>query len=114
MFPIKRNRVFAAEWDSQEGILIAWPHAGTDWAYMLDEVTACYVEIAHAILDDDERLPGENPSVGIILCKKADKAYVEYVLQDYRKPMGVATYRQMQDRLRELLPPEKEILKLIP
>lgn len=66
------------------------------------------------ILDDDERLPGENPSVGIILCKKADKAYVEYVLQDYRKPMGVATYRQMQDRLRELLPPEKEILKLIP
>lgn len=65
------------------------------------------------ILDDDERLPGENPSVGIILCKKADKAYVEYVLQDYRKPMGVATYRQMQDRLRELLPPEKEILKLI-
>lgn len=56
MFPIKRNRVFAAEWDSQEGILIAWPHAGTDWAYMLDEVTACYVEIAHAILDDDERL----------------------------------------------------------
>lgn len=66
------------------------------------------------ILDDDERLPGENPSVGIILCKKADKAYVEYVLQDYRKPMGVATYRQMQDRLRELLPPEKEMLKLIP
>lgn len=66
------------------------------------------------ILDDDEKLPGENPSVGIILCKKADKAYVQYVLQDYRKPMGVATYQQMQDRLRELLPPEKDMLKLIP
>lgn len=37
------------------------------------------------ILDDDEKLPGENPSVGIILCKKADRAYVEYVLQDYVK-----------------------------
>ncbi|MBR4829194.1 MAG: agmatine deiminase family protein [Muribaculaceae bacterium] len=56
MFPTKRNRSFAAEWDCQDGILIAWPHAGTDWAYMLDEVTACYVEIAKAILQDDERL----------------------------------------------------------
>ena len=54
MFPSKRNRAFAAEWDCQDGILIAWPHAGTDWAYMLDEVTACYVEMARAILDDDD------------------------------------------------------------
>ena len=65
------------------------------------------------ILDDDERLPGENPSVGIILCKKADKAYVEYVLQDYVKPMGVATYQNMQNRLRELLPPEEEMKRLM-
>ena len=65
------------------------------------------------ILDDDERLPGENPSVGIILCKKADKAYVEYVLQDYVKPMGVATYQDMQNRLRELLPPEEEMKRLM-
>lgn len=57
MFPSTRNRSFAAEWDQQDGILIAWPHVGTDWDYMLDEVTACYVEIARAILaDDDERL----------------------------------------------------------
>ena len=65
------------------------------------------------ILDDDEKLPGENPSVGIILCKSADKAYVEYVLQDYLKPMGVATYKSMQDRLMELLPPEEEMKKMI-
>lgn len=56
MQSIKRNRSFAAEWDQQDGVLLAWPHAGTDWAYMLDEVTACYVEMARAILDDDERL----------------------------------------------------------
>ena len=56
MFPSKNNRSFATEWDNQDGILIAWPHAGTDWAYMLDEVTACYVEMARAILEDDERL----------------------------------------------------------
>ena len=56
MFSSTRNRSFAAEWDCQDGILIAWPHAGTDWAYMLEEVTACYVEICKAILQDDERL----------------------------------------------------------
>ena len=56
MLSDKRNRSFAAEWDPQDGILIAWPHPGTDWAYMLDEVTACYVEIARAILDAGERL----------------------------------------------------------
>ena len=65
------------------------------------------------ILDDDERLKEENPSVGIILCKKADKAYVDYVLQDYLKPMGVATYQQMQSRLRELLPPEEEMKRIM-
>ena len=53
----KRNRSFAAEWDQQDGVLISWPHAGTDWAYMLDEVTACYIEMARAILNDaDEQL----------------------------------------------------------
>ena len=65
------------------------------------------------ILDDDEKLPNENPSVRIILCKKADRAYVEYVLQDYVKPMGVATYKHMQDRLKELLPPEEEMKRLM-
>ena len=52
----KRNCSYAAEWDPQDGILIVWPHAGTDWAYMLNEVTACYIELARAILQDDERL----------------------------------------------------------
>lgn len=65
------------------------------------------------ILDDDDKLSFENPSVGIILCKKADKAYVEYVLQDYNKPIGVATYKHMQERLRELLPPEDEMKRLM-
>lgn len=65
------------------------------------------------VLDDEERIEGENPSVGIVLCKDADRAYVEYVLQDYIKPMGVATYKSGQERLRELLPDEEEIKKLL-
>ena len=56
MFQSKSDRLYAAEWDQQDGILLAWPHAGTDWAYILDEVTACYVEISRAVLQDDERL----------------------------------------------------------
>ena len=65
------------------------------------------------VLDDEEKLPNENPSIGIILCKDADKAYVEYVLQDYNKPMGVATYKTRQEQLRELLPDENKLKELL-
>lgn len=65
------------------------------------------------VLDDEERIEGENPSLGIVLCKDADRAYVEYVLQDYTKPMGVATYRSSQEQLKELLPDEEEMKKLL-
>ena len=65
------------------------------------------------VLDDDERLEEENPPVGIILCKDADKTFVEYVLQDYQRPMGVATYQAGQKKLIELLPDEEEMKKLM-
>lgn len=65
------------------------------------------------VLDDDEKLEGENPSVGIILCKDADRTFVEYVLQDYQRPMGVATYKASQEQLKELLPDEEEMKKLL-
>ena len=38
-----------AEWEPQGAVIVAWPHAGTDWAYMLDEAEACYVNLVHAI-----------------------------------------------------------------
>lgn len=65
------------------------------------------------VLDDEEKLPNENPSIGIILCKDANKAYVEYVLQDYNKPMGVATYKLRQEQLKDVLPDEEEMRKLL-
>ena len=65
------------------------------------------------VLDDEERIEGENPSLGIVLCKDADRAYVEYVLQDYTKPMGVATYKSSQEQLKDLLPDEEEMKKLL-
>ena len=68
------------------------------------------------ILDDEVRKPNENPSIGIILCKSANKRFVEYVIQDYDKPMGVATYKtsaDMDDRLKKLLPPVEDLEKLL-
>lgn len=68
------------------------------------------------ILDDEVRKPNENPSIGIILCKSANKKFVEYVIQDYDKPMGVATYKttaDMDERLRRLLPSVEELEKLL-
>lgn len=35
-----------AEWECQRMVQLTWPHAGTDWAPMLDEITATYVEMA--------------------------------------------------------------------
>lgn len=59
-------------------------------------------------LEDNLKKPHENPPVGIILCKSADKAFVEYAVRDFDKPMGVATYKtadEMPERLRRALPP---------
>lgn len=38
-----------AEWHKQSYIQLTWPHADTDWAYMLDEVEACFVRLATEI-----------------------------------------------------------------
>ena len=68
------------------------------------------------LLDDEVRKPNENPSIGILLCKSANKKFVEYVIQDYDKPMGVATYKtyaDMNDKMKSLLPPVEELEKLL-
>ena len=68
------------------------------------------------ILDDEVRKPNENPSIGIILCKSANKKFVEYVIQDYNRPMGVATYKtsaDMDDKLKKLLPPVDALERLL-
>lgn len=68
------------------------------------------------ILDDKVKKAHENPSIGIVLCKEADMEFVQYVIQDYNKPMGVATYtttEEMPDRLRKALPDLEKLKKLI-
>ena len=68
------------------------------------------------ILNDDDRREGEEPPIGIVLCKSADKSYVEYVMQDFRQPMGVATYKtadEMDAKLLEVLPSKEQLEKLL-
>ena len=38
-----------AEWEPQEGVQLTWPHIRTDWAPMLDEITAVYRQMAREI-----------------------------------------------------------------
>lgn len=38
-----------AEWHAQSVVQLTWPHAGTDWAPILDEANQCYVNLASAI-----------------------------------------------------------------
>lgn len=40
---------FPAEWESQSAVLIAWPHAETDWAQRLGEVEETYIALVAAI-----------------------------------------------------------------
>ena len=68
------------------------------------------------ILDDKMRKPHENPSIGIVLCKSANREYVEFMIRDYTKPMGVATYKTMADmpeHIRKALPDVEELKKLL-
>ena len=45
-----------AEWEPQWGVQLTWPHAHTDWAPMLDEITATYEEIAREIAKREQLL----------------------------------------------------------
>ncbi len=67
------------------------------------------------ILNDDDRRDHEEAPIGIILCKNADKDYAGYIMQDFRQPMGVATYKtadEMDPELLKALPPKEELQKV--
>jgi agmatine/peptidylarginine deiminase len=55
--------IFPPEWFRQSGVQLTWPHKGTDWSEIIDEVTDCYVAIAKEILKREKLLivcPVEN------------------------------------------------------
>ena len=67
-------------------------------------------------LDEYVKLPHENPSIGIILCKDRDSKTVEFAFRDINKPMGVSTYRISSELPKEyqgVLPEPEELRKLM-
>ena len=67
------------------------------------------------ILNDDDRRSHEEAPIGIILCKHADKEYAGYIMQDFKQPMGVATYKtadEMDPELLKALPPKEELQRV--
>ena len=67
------------------------------------------------ILNDDDRREHEEAPIGIILCKNADKDYAGYIMQDFKQPMGVATYKtadEMDPDLLKALPPKEELQRV--
>lgn len=68
------------------------------------------------ILDDKVRKAHENPSVGLILCRDMNKAFADYVIRDYDKPLGVATYKtykDMSDEMKKALPDVDALRKVL-
>lgn len=69
-----------------------------------------------AVLNEKVRLPDENPSIGIILCKEKNRTIVEYALKETNKPINVASYKTVVELPHELqgeLPSIEQISKLL-
>lgn len=69
-----------------------------------------------AVLDDKVRLAGENPAIGIILCRDKKRTIVEYALRESNKPIGVAAYRMVSalpDELQGQLPGPEQVALLM-
>lgn len=84
-------------------------------AYVVVELKTVDFEPEHAgklnfylkALDAQLRRDGDNPSIGILLCKSRDKTVVEYALSDIHKPIGVSEYqltRSLPESLKSSLP----------
>lgn len=63
---------FLPEWAPQDAVMLAWPHASTDWAPWLAEIDACYVGLVKAIA---------RAATPLILCQDAShRQHIENLL----------------------------------
>ena len=54
------------------------------------------LELYLSALDATMKHPDENPSIGLLLCEKMSKGFVEFAVRDKSKPLGIATYRTLR------------------
>lgn len=65
-----------------------------------------------AAVDNLLKHPGDQPSIGLILCKKRKKLIAEYALRNTKTPIGVSEYRlttALPRELHECLPTAEEL-----
>ena len=68
------------------------------------------------LLDEQEKQPDDNPSIGIILCPIKDNIEVEYALRSSNKPIGVSEYKLTQrlpEKLKGKVPTSKELKQML-
>ncbi len=68
------------------------------------------------LLNEKEKAPDDNPSIGIILCAEKDNLEVEFSLKTKANPIGVAEYHLLSKLPKELkgkLPTEQELVSLL-
>ena len=54
------------------------------------------LELYLSALDATVRHADENPSIGLLLCEKMNKGFVEFAVRDKSKPLGIATYQTLK------------------
>lgn len=66
-----------------------------------------YVSAFNELIKDEN----DNPTIGILLCKKKDSYEVEFALKDINKPIGVSSYQytELVETVKEALPSEEEL-----
>lgn len=63
-------------------------------------------------IDNTLRTENDNPTIGLILCKKRDKIEAEYLLNVFKQPIGIAEYefsKALPNRLKSELPSIEDI-----
>ena len=66
---------FPAEWYPQSAIQITWPHANTDWASILDEAIAFYVNLSKKVLKHTKLL---------IVCPTVEEVKIHFTTEELR------------------------------
>ncbi len=67
-----------------------------------------------AVVDDQMRKPGDNKTIGILLCQSKSRIIAEYALQNSNSPIGISEYELMKaipEKLQNCLPTIQEIEK---
>jgi len=64
------------------------------------------------LIDEYLKLPQDNASIGLLLCKSRSKIVAEYALKGIEKPIGVSEYqltKAIPEKLKGVLPSIEEI-----